>query len=544
MFKKWISAAALTFSATAFVTSTAAAQEKAPENWFNLAPSSGTQGLGTEAVYNSLLKGRTSKTVVVAVLDSGVEPDHEDLKDVMWVNEKEAKGKAGVDDDGNGYVDDVHGWNFIGGAGGKNVGSDTYEMTRLVAKYGKMFAGKTPDQIPTDQKAAYKMYEKALEQHSEKVGENQGQLTVVKKLVEDLGAAEIEIKKALGKDTYDEKDLETLSKNKDLKKHVSVAQRMMGIGYTLEELKDAEKHFEDALAFGLNPEFDPRSIVGDNYDDLTNRFYGNNDVEGPDASHGTHVAGIIGAKRNNGKGMNGVADNVRIMSVRCVPDGDERDKDVANAIRYAVDNGAQIINMSFGKGFSPQKEYVDEAVRYARDHDVLLVHAAGNDANNNDQGNNYPLDVFAKKGGLFKPKTAANWMEIGALSWMKGDEQLANFSNFGKKSVDIFSPGKDLYSTVPNNSYKSMSGTSMAAPASAGVAAMLRSYFPELTAEQVKSIILQSVTPINGKIKKPGTDDLVEMKDLCVAGGFISAEKAVKLAMTTKGKKKVAKPRA
>ena len=160
---------------------------------------------------------------------------------------------------------------------------------------------------------------------------------------------------------------------------------------------------QNKLDYAYNPDYDSRKlIVKDNYADSNERFYGNNDVEGPDALHGTHVAGIVGAVVGNEIGSDGIARNVKLMSVRAVPDGDERDKDVANAIRYAVDNGATIINMSFGKGYSWDKKAVDEAVKYAAKHDVLLVHAAGNSGQNNDKTDNFPNDFIGKHGFIFK----------------------------------------------------------------------------------------------------------------------------------------------
>jgi subtilisin family serine protease len=305
---------------------------------------------------------------------------------------------------------------------------------------------------------------------------------------------------------------------------------------------DKEPYFKK-VAYGYNENFDPRDIVGDNYEDVDQKIYGNNDVEGPDAAHGTHVAGIIAAVRDNEIGVQGIANNVRIMSVRAVPDGDERDKDVANAIRYAVDNGASIINMSFGKGFSWNKNVVDDAIRYAQKKDVLLVHASGNSNKNIDEEDNFPNDVYEKpKGFLFcKKKEAKTWLEVGALSWESGENMIAYFSNYGKKEVDVFAPGMAIYSTVPNDSYQIMQGTSMASPVVTGIAAVLRSYFPKLKAEQVKEIIMQSADPIGTKVKVPGSDELVLLSEISKSGGIVNVYTAVSLASKTKGKKKIKK---
>jgi subtilisin family serine protease len=537
----------LFFSASMAVSMAAFGQDAPPENWYNLDKTTdGVQGLGVEKAYQTVLKGRTNRPIIVAVLDSGVDPNHEDLKDVMWINAKEAAGKPGVDDDGNGYIDDLNGWNFLGGRDGRNVGQQTLELTRVVGAYNKRFSGKNESDLSGDDKKAYKNYLVLLDKFNEKKSTDEAQLKVIGNLVSDLEDAEIVLKKELKKDGYDAADLDKLAKTSDkkLQKAVRTAQFMLENGYAKADLVDAKDHYEKSVKYSYNFDFDPRAdIVKDNPENFADRYYGNNDVQGPDATHGTHVAGIIAAKRNNKIGINGVADNVRIMSVRCVPDGDEHDKDVALAIRYAVDNGASIINMSFGKSVSPHKDWVDAAVKYALDNDVLLIHAAGNDANNNDVGGNFPCDIYAKK-GLFKPKKAANWVEIGALSWKKGDEQLATFSNFGKKNVDIFSPGVDINSTVPGNKYKNESGTSMASPAAAGVAAMIRSYFPALTAKQVKSIMLESNVSMTEKVKKPGTDDLVLLSDISVTGGVVNATRALELAAKTKGKKKANKAKA
>jgi subtilisin family serine protease len=271
--------------------------------------------------------------------------------------------------------------------------------------------------------------------------------------------------------------------------------------------------------------------------------YGNNDVEGPDALHGTHVGGIIGAVRDNDLGMDGVAPNVKLMSVRAVPDGDERDKDVANAIRYAVDNGASIINMSFGKGFGTHKQLVDDAVKYAESKDVLLIHAAGNSGQNNDTTPNFPNATFEKKSGFLffkKKRKAKNWIEVGALNYKDGEDAPAPFSNYGEKEVDVFAPGMKIYSTLPNNEYAPLQGTSMAAPVVAGVAATIRAVYPRLTAVQVKEAIMMSVTPLKQEVKLPGSkSDKVNFSKLSVTGGTVNLEKALQYASKLQGKKKV-----
>lgn len=521
---------------------------KAPDNWFNLdAAKDGVQGTGAnEALKKLQAKGRKPQTIIVAILDSGVDYVHEDLKDIMWVNPGEIPGN-GIDDDGNGYIDDIHGWNFIGGKDGRNVDHDTYELTREYVRLSKRFKGTDPKNLHGEAKKEYAYFEKIKEAYETKRGELEQQKAQFEAQFSQVEGAFSKVQKALGKDDFTGDDLKRLKSGElteELEGAINMVEMLMTQGMTPQSLAEqkegAGKYFNSGLNYGYNPDFDPRSIVGDNYDDLTNRFYGNNIYDGPDAFHGTHVAGIVAAIRNNNIGIDGVAPNVRIMTVRCVPDGDERDKDVANAIRYAVDNGASIINMSFGKGYSPQKAYVDEAVKYAAQHDVLLVHAAGNDSENNDTDPNFPNAQYltpVKKGLFKKEKSAPNWLEVGALSWRKGERAVAGFSNYGKKNVHLFSPGVAIYSTIPGSKYGNAQGTSMAAPAAAGVAAIIRSHYPELSADQVRDLLVNSAEKLDIEVIKPGTTTKVKFSELSVSGGVVSAPRAVDMAETLKPKK-------
>lgn len=511
-------------------------------------------GISAHKLYSEILKERPSKTVIVAVIDSGVDAEHEDLSENMWINHDEIPSN-GIDDDNNGYVDDIHGWNFIGGPNG-NVHHDTYEATRIYAKYKYKFENANPEQLSKKERALYEKYLKCKEEVEEKKSKAELSLSNI----ENTESVYLSSLDAIGEALGDEEvNLE------NLKKIDGTEDRFLGIGKNMlldlvargktdvdvdsfkqiiKEVNKPEKdYYRVKVDYAYNPDYDSRIVIGDDYNDQSEKYYGNNDVEGPDASHGTHVAGIIGAVRDNRLGMNGVSDNVRIMSVRAVPDGDERDKDVANAIRYAVDNGASIINMSFGKGFSWNESVVEEAIKYAEQNDVLMVHASGNDGKDNDTSDNYPNDEYQGKGFLFfkgKKKNFNNWIEVGALSYDDGKSAAASFSNYGETQVDLFAPGMAIYSTIPDNEYDSFQGTSMAAPVVSGVAAVLRSYFPTLTAVQVKDILLTTVTKINHEVYVPGTSsDLTSFSKLCVSGGVVNAEKAVKKAMQTKGEKKI-----
>lgn len=532
----------LSVFATAALCATSLAQDSAPENWFNLDPAAdAVAGVGTERVYAELLEGREGEPVVVAIIDSGVDPDHEDLAEVMWVNDDEIP-ENGIDDDGNGYVDDVHGWNFIGGADGRNVGPDTYEATRLYAKLRDRFAdvdSLAASDLPKRDRADYEQYVELRDLVEGKRASLGGQAQQYQGMLQGFQMMEDKLGEGF-----------TLADVERYESEEPAEQMMLGMlknvlaqGMTSEELESelegAVEYFTNSAEYGWNPDFDPRDIVGDDYDDIDERYYGNSDVEGPDAFHGTHVAGIVAASRDNEVGIKGVADNARIMSIRAVPDGDERDKDVANAIRYAVDNGAKVVNMSFGKGHSWDKSAVDAAVKYAAKNDVLLVHAAGNSGENTDSTNNFPNDALERR-GLFKflqKKYPDNWIEVGALNWEPGEDAVATFSNYGAVNVDIFSPGVDIYSTTPGGEYRDASGTSMASPVTAGVAALIRGYFPELKAKEVREVLLESGTPQRGKmVKLPGSGELVPFESLSSTGAVLNAPAAVALAQQRTGK--------
>ncbi|HEX6891090.1 MAG TPA: S8 family peptidase, partial [Chryseolinea sp.] len=465
-------------------------------------------------------------------------------------NEDEVPGN-GVDDDKNGYVDDIHGWNFIGGKNG-NVDEDTYEVTREYARLKPLYENMDEKKVSKKNRAEYTLwkevkakYERDFKANKDKYEQYDQQYQLYSNAYGTLAFCDSVISKSIGgkpvfKSTLSEVAAtndtvrfakETLSKvMENVEGDIAIKEFLNELGEYLEQLKSGVDHYSTAVEYGYNLEFNSRSIVGDDPKNLYEKGYGNNDVEGPDARHGTHVAGIIGANRKNEIGIKGIADNVRIMSVRAVPNGDERDKDIANAILYAVDNGAQIINMSFGKSFSPHKEVVDKAVKYAESKGVLIIHAAGNDGDDLDKESNYPTKVL--KNGV-ESKT---WLEIGASSWGADGNFVGSFSNYGKKSVDLFAPGVQIYSTVPNNNYEDLQGTSMACPATAGVAALIMSYFPDLTADQVKSILTESTRKFDGlKVTKPGSADEVPFSQLSATGGLVNAYEAVRLAEKTKG---------
>lgn len=503
----------------------------------------GYYGISLDKAYTFVKdKGRKPKTVVVAVIDSGVDTTHEDLKSILWHNPGEIPGN-GIDDDHNGYIDDVYGWNFLGNRDGENVTNDSYESARVYHHYLKQFSGITdPGQLSRKEAYLYNMWTRARRDVLH--GVDTARFNGLKKAYERAFKADSVLRDAIGTQIY------TGAQLKDFKpspgeqvQSRNYMLRLMGINHAMEGTNRAFlggfKEYVDGqekkvLAMTQAPEGYRDEVVKDDPNDIKDRYYGNNNVMAGDHFHGTHVTGIIGAVRDNGIGMDGVADHVRIMMMRAVPDGDEHDKDIALAIRYAVDNGAKIINMSFGKAFSPHKDWVDKAVKYAERKGVLLVQAAGNSGEDIDTAYNFPNPH------LLSGKNAdAEWITVGASGDTTFGNLVAPFSNYGKDEVDVFAPGMKIYSTLPGgNKYGDLQGTSMASPLVAGLAAFLLEYYPKLSAKQLKEVIDQSVSKPGVEVREPGTKKQTSMRSLCKSGGIVNAYNAVLLASTLKGKRR------
>jgi cell wall-associated protease len=490
-------------------------------------------GISADKAYQELLKNKKSTTVLVAIIDSGIDTLHEDLKSVLWHNPLEKPN--GLDNDKNGYVADLSGWNFIGSKDpSKNVTSDTQEYQRVFFKNKDRFQNITSEsQLPKKDRALFKEWQKSKKAalNASREAKSVAMLTSQLKSYNELNPL---FQKELNKETF---TLSELRGYKTTDEQKSMSQRIFVSMFRISRVDTTNKSIYKRMNFlvdSLKPliklpegKISPirDSIVGDNYADFKDRFYGNNNVMGGDHRHGTHVAGIIGAARNNNLGMNGVADNVKIMMIRAVPDGDEHDKDIALAIRYAVDNGARVINMSFGKTFSPEQKWVEDAFRYADKKNVLIVKAAGNDAQDIDTVASYPTTRLLKG-----DKLMSNVITVGASGPLPAS-LIASFSNYGKVMVDVFAPGAGIYSTVPGKgTYSRMSGTSMASPVVVGEAALLMSYFPKLTAKQIKKVIEESVTKISEPVRTPGTNKMAPMTELCRTGGIVNVYNAVKLA--------------
>jgi len=476
-------------------------------------------GMSVEKAYK-FLEGKKGETVVVAVIDSGIDIEHEDLKDVLWTNPKEIPGNK-IDDDKNGYVDDVYGWNFLGGNG--VAAPEQLEITRIVAKLNPRFEGKKLEDISEADKADFEQYQVYLKAYQAASGRHFKTLDRLVQIGDNFAA----VKKFVGKESLTLEDLQAIkTEDKDLQAKIGDLLGLYGRG--LDEKAYLEFYESQKRNKSYDFDFNGREIVGDNPEDITDTNYGNEFVIGSKEieSHGTHVAGIILATRNNGIGLNGVANNAKLMSVRAVPDGDERDKDVALAIRYAVDNGAKVVNMSFGKSWSPNPEWVFDAIKYAEKHDVLLVHAAGNDSKDIDVKGNWPNDSADKI-----VEIADNVLTIGAMSSNYDEKLPASFTNYGQKNVDVYAPGVQIYSTVPQNKYARYNGTSMASPEVAGVAALVRSYYPQLSASQVKHIIMNSGVEVDMEVLVPGEKGKKDkFSKLSISGRVANAYNALVMA--------------
>ncbi len=465
-------------------------------------------GVSLNRAYKEIVKPK-GKTIIVAVIDSGIDIDHEDLEGQIWVNTDEVPNN-GIDDDANGYIDDVNGWNFLGDADKEQLG-----YVRLVA------SGDTSHPRFTE---AQELLSKELEKTNRDIAQYENILKPIK----DAHAG---IVKYLNNPNYTKEDVEAiLTPDWDILRYVRVIKQSYDFGFDsidalIDDLETGLKTFNTRLDYNLNLAYDGRSVVGDNPDDLQDRAYGDNDVRARHGrTHGTHVSGIIAAKRHNGIGINGAANRVKIMAIRNTPSGDEYDKDVALGVYYAVDNGAKVINMSFGKQFSPHSNWVGDAIAYAAKNDVLIVAAAGNDAQNTDEINYFPNDQINNG-----EEVSNTFLKVGSIGPKYGSTMVASYSNYGKNTVDVFAPGSEIYSTYPKESYEFASGTSMAAPLVSGVAALVFSQYPSLSAAQVKQLLMSSGIPINKKVSLEN-GAVVPFDELSKSGKLVNAYNALLMA--------------
>lgn len=498
-------------------------------NWYNSDPETqDIHGVSVDKAYKELLSDMISKKkIVVAVIDAGIDIEHEDLKNKIWTNEGEIFGN-GIDDDKNGYIDDIHGWNFIGNDKGENIMYENIEETRILRKLNPIYKDiKSIDDLAENQKEGYKLFLEIKKTHKKELEKYVSQKINIDAFEKRFSGAENVIKQHLGKELLSEYDIKKVSTAvENVMRARNYLLYLYSNGFSPKSLEGMKEHVNKYVEKHLNLDFEPRKIISDNPEDINDANYGNNDVKWERSDHGTFVAGIIAADRNNSIGIQGIADNVELMVLRTVPSGDERDKDVALSIRYAVDNGANIINMSFGKNYSPQKRFIDEAINYAEKNNVLMVHAAGNKAENMDIIERYPTNRYDDG------TRAQNWITVGASAMELNKDFCGVFSNYGQKNVDLFAPGVDVLSLYPKNTYKVAGGTSFAAPVVTGVAALVWSYYPELNALELKDVLLNScyLYP-KQKVYLPNvkTDDKdkVKFKTLSLTGGVVNAYKAL-----------------
>ena len=499
-------------------------------------------GTSVNRAYKELLAGKKAVPVIVAVIDEGVDISQEDLHGHIWTNQKEVAGN-GIDDDHNGYTDDTHGWNFLGGKNGKNIYATSSEADREFYRLAPAFPEK--DTTIYASRPDYKYFLKVKALHiKDSVGRNTDNYPRLSAIISRLAAADSMVKKqsqlsvihnqdVIDYHPTDSAGMATKGLLTGFYSRQKPDRKAMSLDSIISLGKEAMGSMQEQEALYRQVSSDPavqrKEIVGDDPFDISDTHYGNNLVGDHLADHGTHCSGIIAAVRGNGIGIDGVTDHVLIMPVRAVNEGlfgDERDKDIALAIRYAVDNGARVISMSFGKRLSPQQQWVEDAIKYAEKKGVLMVRAAMNDHLNNDSVPSFPTADFISNHGR-----ATNMISVGASSIDTGMALPAPFSNYGQTSVDLFAPGVDIYSTYPGNKYQYASGTSMATPVVAGIAALILEYYPDLTAVQVKAILLQGVTSLKGKmVYKPGTKEKVDFATLSITGGIVNAYNSLKMA--------------
>jgi len=499
-------------------------------------------GISLQQAYK-YLQGFNKKPspVIVAVMDGGVDTMHIELKNKLWTNPKEIQNN-GIDDDKNGYIDDIHGWNFLGGKDGQNINKAAAEKSRIYHKFKAQFELITDtNELKSEiQKNQYKIWKQTAQEieFSEEDAANLQYIKMATNALQKLGKVII---KEINDSNFTVQTLEPFQPlgrtTLDAKLAYLRTAQILGIekesSYT-EVIADLKEYIEgkdkSANAKSTPPENIRAAIIKDNYENFADKYYGNNDITGPSSKHGTHVAGLVASIPDSSWKVDKLYPAIQIMGIRVVPDGDEYDKDVALGIRYAVDNGAKIINMSFGKSYSPEQIWVDSAIRYAASKDVLIVHAAGNEY--------YDLNikpVYPNPYSNFLKDTAKNVITVAASSdYFINETLLTDFSNYGSSIVDVLSPGNKIYSTIPgvyNHGY--LQGTSMAAPIVSHIAAMIRSYFPSLTALDVKKIIKQSVWKPNDQeisYEIPQKEETKSLSEIASAGGIVNAAKAIQIA--------------
>jgi cell wall-associated protease len=513
------------------------------ENWSHLdSDKDKIYGISLQKLYNENIIKNNSNSLIVAIIDTQIDLNQEDLKGKIWVNTKEIPDNK-IDDDKNGYIDDINGWNFVGKPNGGYFSYGNFEYTRVVKRWDSYFKNKK--YVSEDSLIVFEEYKSAQAKLDKSIKYYIGWKKSLDFRINHYKIVEDTINYFFPKKDYTIAKLDSLyqkykindktfkqrrdDNDLDLGSLIYYKKTDLEMGdKTIEDLIGPSNQFDSIINKNLNVNFVDRDMIQDNPTKLE-KGYGNNQLNLYKNLnyHSTVVSGVIAGNRNNNIGIKGFHDNIKIMPLSTSISGDEHDKDIANAIYYAVDNGAKIINMSFGKEFSLEKKWTFDAYKYAEDHNVLIVHISGNDKFDIDKNPYYPND----NDYVNKKEVVGNFINVGSISKRTDSTMVSKFSNYGKENVDIFAPGEEIYVAKPNNEYGYDSGTSLAGPMVSGTAALIWLYYPKLTVKQVKDIILESGVSIDKMVVKPGTkDEMVPFADLCKTGKVLNAYNAMQLA--------------
>ncbi|MCE2732501.1 MAG: S8 family serine peptidase [Flammeovirgaceae bacterium] len=494
--------------------------------WLSDTETDGVAGVGFYKILKNLKPNTFSGKMIIAVLDTGTDTSHHTINPYLYVNTKEITGN-GKDDDNNGYIDDRHGWNFLGGPTG-NLIHDTPEVVREYVRLSKK--SKNPSNSLSNKEWAYfrevsEKYERDKNGNKKKLEEYRQAHVQYQQITGTLNTCKRILERELSGKNLSYRGIKELMPKTDsaqfakavLMQIMEATDTTLLIQETQNELKQAEEDLGNlvrdySIAVSLyDTTWRPRQIIGDT-ENNEEKFYGNADVRDP-TGHGTSVAGIMALllQKLNEQGHRVP---IKILPVRIVPSaGDERDKDIANGIVYAVNQGAKIINLSFGKYYSPYPEVVQQAILYGTEKDVLFVHAAGNEGINIDSRSHFPLPP--------KQNLETAWIEVGASGPTLNETLAASFSNYGKKTVDLYAPGVDLYCPTLQNKFGYSQGTSLAAPVVSICAALLWSYNTKFKALDVKDKLISNTKKYKTQVYIPKLKKHVPFNELSKSGGIL-----------------------
>lgn len=509
------------------------------DNWYVL-DNEKQAGINLEKAYD-LFKGKKGYRLIVAVIDTELDIDHEDLKNQIWINKGEIPNNN-IDDDDNGYIDDIHGWNYVGSKKGDNILYTSYEYVRIVRKFDSLFKDYSLiSEVPKKDYKNFKLYQKAYIKYNSEIENRNSEIARYKRMKTRYKKGKSIAKKYFPKEDYTVDKLDSLKLSvidEDEKKLISSLAYYVKNGIDEKWCDNYVKFEEFKLNTLLSLSYNDRSLTNDNADDINDYPYGNNDVQGTQViSHATQIASLIAAKRNNNIGIDGINDLVEIMPLSIATVGNEFDKDIALAIRYAVDNGAKIINMSLGKEFSMYPDWVNDAIKYAQEKNVLIITSSGNNGLDIDKNDDFPTD------NMNGVETVKNFIKVGNTSKNINSKLIFSNSNYGKNNVDIYAPGTKI-SCLSRSGKITDTGTSLSSAVVSGVASLLFSYYPDLTAIEVKNIIMQSGTSYDLMVLKPYPNgeernpNKVPFSSLSKSGKIVNAYNALLMAEEVSKKKK------